>query len=317
MFGKIPMKLVILTLVLFLAGLTYAVKYSFAGHASPIVDSAEDQIIGYWDERGRDSFLQVTNTSGGAITVHVQVFNFSDTQNPADCIEFNFLDTYTGFDSHIYTIDNLTRNDGVAVFPPPFDDGHGIIAISVVDSTTCVLDANEVLIGTFRVIDLGGNYEYRAVAGGENGSGTADVYSVQYNSTNGRNLSDLVVFHYHDEGGSNCLADQGGIEANQFTMDKLVVDLDENILSCQPPIGIGCPDSGEPFGPSLNFGLNNFFVNSLGGPSLCQDTTTSGVLIFDVDDETEFIGWIGLNDGDGSGSMDIITGIDDDIFGGD
>jgi len=41
----------------------------------PDTDFPEDQLYFFWDLRGRESFFQVTNTSNGAIKVHVEKFN--------------------------------------------------------------------------------------------------------------------------------------------------------------------------------------------------------------------------------------------------
>jgi len=150
MFSKIPMKLVILSLVLFLAGLTYTVEYSVAGHGVVQPDQASEINVGYWDQRDRQSFLQTTNTSASAQFVHVQVFNFADPNFPTLCNEFNFFDSYTGFDSHVYDLSNLTRNNGAALAPPDFSDGFGVI--SVITSGASI--GNDVLISVVRLIDL-------------------------------------------------------------------------------------------------------------------------------------------------------------------
>ena len=93
-------------------------------------DEGDNFVVGYWDLRERESFFQLTNVTGAAITVHIQIWNASDPLFTSQCVEFDFIDTYTGFDTHIYNIRNLTRNDGGALAPPILDDGHGYIYAS-------------------------------------------------------------------------------------------------------------------------------------------------------------------------------------------
>ena len=82
----------------------------------------------------RHTHIQLTNTSSDPVTVHVQILNDS-----ASCSELDFFDTFTGQDTHLYSLDEfLTTNGGAfpGFTPDPNDvpgDGYnGIVVITPV-----------------------------------------------------------------------------------------------------------------------------------------------------------------------------------------
>jgi len=274
-------------------------------------------VVGYWDLRDRESFLQVTNVSGGPITVHVQTFNASDPdpQFQNRCTEFNFADTYTGNDTHVYNVRNLTRNDGVELFPPILDDGHGYIVVAVqAAGGGCANDP--VLLANFRIIDTDGNYEYRALTLGDHGGDNSmdkPVFGFNFNNVDDTSFSDVVIMSMQRNDKDLCLGDP-----KQLKWAREIIDTNENIVSCDDRPELGCRTSGveETTIPLINLGVNQGLPNSKGGSTLCSGTNPNGWMIMadkadDIcDDSDKFCGgWIGLNNGDGTGSMDSWVGL--------
>src|SRR5581483_4759640 len=142
----------------------------------------------FWDLRGRESFFQFTNTENKPVTVHVQVFNTA-----TGCSEFDFFDTYTGDDTHLYNVRHLDSNNGALTGPPPLDNGYGFIVVST------AADTDHGLTGSFRVVDSTG-YEYRTNAADfedfddiSNGETLATgFYTFNFNDINGISLADVV-----------------------------------------------------------------------------------------------------------------------------
>ena len=232
-------------------------------------------VVGYWDLRDRESFFQVTNVSGAGITVHVQTFNASDLDPEFQnrCTEFDFFDTYTGNDTHVYNIRNLTRNDGTEIFPPILTDGHGYIVVSVQSgSGGCAGSDGQVLLANFRIIDTLGNYEYRALALGDHGDDSSvdkEVFAFNFNNVDDTTFSDVVFMNMqiNDPDPGPCQGDP-----KEFRIFRELVDLNENILSCDDRPLLGCKTSGveETTVPLVNVGVNQFLENSRGLSSLCS-----------------------------------------------
>src|SRR5579885_2603424 len=146
------------------------------------------QLYFFWDLRGRESFFQLTNTSNKKITVHVQVFN-----SATGCKEFDFFDTYTGNDTHLYNVRRLDANDGSLTGPPNLDNGFGFIVVS--HGT----DNDTGLTGNFRIVDNSG-YEYRTNAADfedfddilQGETLATNSYTFNFNDINGISSADVV-----------------------------------------------------------------------------------------------------------------------------
>jgi hypothetical protein len=292
---------------------------------APVVVEADDIVAGFWDLRDRESFFQVTNSGGLPITVHVQVWNASEAGFTNVCREFDFFDTYTGNDTHIYNLRDLQTNDGSEINPPPLENGHGYIYVSVTGGSGCTED--KVLLANQRIIDTLGGYEYRNTALGMsdalNGTDT-DVYGFNFSSENDTTFSDVVpIIVGIDAGESVCRQEPliSGVLVNTVT-------LNENRQSCAP-LTLGCTSTGRgieaPDPVLVDVGINNALVNSRGYPSLCTDTTPDGWTLLqyvtrDLDESAcgpqggDFFkvcgGMVGINNNDGTGSMEAWTALD-------
>lgn len=257
----------------------------------PKTDDVSDRLVGYWDLRDRDTFFQVTNVSGQPSEIHIQVFNVE-----TGCAEFDYVDTLTPRDTHVYNIAELDRNNGVALSAPDLSGGHGIIAISEVDDA-------DILTGNFRIVDDAG-YEYRTNLAGESTSGNdEDDWHVSINNVDGSTLADLVIITYDTSGDS--------IEPTTVNVEVEMFDENENPISCSPIVAGCLPDDDNPaLGNVINFGINQAVTNSRGGPSLCLGTDTTGFLTLDIDsdllpdDTSDGAIFMGLNNGSSTGSID-------------
>lgn len=249
------------------------------------------QLYFFWDLRGRESFFQLTNTSNKKITVHVQVFNSAN-----GCKEFDFFDTYTGNDTHLYNVRRLDANDHSLTGPPNLDNGFGFIVVSQGS------DDDTGLTGNFRIVDNSG-YEYRTNAAdfedfddipGE--TVATNFYSFNFNDLNGISFADVV----------GIVVDNSSVDTNTITentsptatFSPLILDTDEHLTSC----------SDVTFSCATDLGINQAIVNSKGAGSICGGTITNGAVLLGLVSQSPdgrfIVGFIGLNDGAGHGSMD-------------
>lgn len=264
----------------------------------PITDDAHDRLIGYWDLRDRETTFQVTNTSGANVDIHIQIYDVD-----SGCAEFDYSDTMTPRDTHIYNVRELDRNNGLELAAPDLSDSHGIIAVSVTDITQ---EDDNVLTGNFRIFDNAG-YEYRTNLAGEGlGGNNEDEYEVNFNNVDGSSFADLVVITYNVVDGGDA------IFPTTKAYDIELFDENENPISC-PSVVLGCLPDALGQGNLINVGINQAITNSRGGPSLCLGNDTTGHLELDVDeilvpfengDDAEGAIFLGLNNGNSTGSID-------------
>jgi len=277
-------------------------------------DTGVNRLVAPWDLRSRHSFIQVTNTSSSRVNIHVQIF---DVDSPfTTCEECNFDDTLTAFDTHVYDMEDLITNlqgDEVCTDRP---GSYGFMVISV-DGIY-----NNQLIGMFRIIDDAG-YEYRANAAGSEDRFAALTFDevVNFSDANGHSLSDLIGITYVSTGPDEVYASPG--VQTQFGsalgQEVLIYDEDEDDISCSPTTFACAP-------LLFDKGIDNALPNSKGEANrVCStsilDSNTSGwlhlplaaficsdPLVGDANNiclrEPFFVGFIGLNNGDGTGSMD-------------
>ncbi len=107
---------------------------------------------------GRFSYIQVTNASESPVSVKVQFFVSEDPDPgsppaPSRCVRREFIDVYTGEDSHIYDLSNLAANAlGV---PIGFDvlNTKGFIVVTAIDDAERAISHNY-LFGTSQVFDI-------------------------------------------------------------------------------------------------------------------------------------------------------------------
>jgi hypothetical protein len=293
------------------------------GDSIPVIDQTDtgvNRLVAFWDTRTRDTYIQVTNTSTEKVSIHVQVFDADSGFTP--CEECNWDDMLTAFDTHVYDIENLVTNSvpgmsSVTVCPER-PGTYGFMVISLTDGP----DGS--LIGMFRIIDESG-YEYRA-----NAAGTEDRASfnsvdevVNFSSANGNILSDLVGITYVDLQQSD-----GTVYASPGVTTTFGTPFDPVLIYDEVEFDTSCSPTSFSCAPGLlDRGVDNSLPNSKGEANrVCTtsvlNTNSSGWLDlpFDgfyctdsqvgnpVDGICEyppyFVGFIGLNNGDGTGSMD-------------
>jgi len=281
-------------------------------------DTADRQLVGFFDLRDRESFIQITNSDTVGQIVHIQLFNVAD-----NCNENNFNDAYTPNDTHVYNLREVTTNDGNdsgVVLPA---GAYGIFV------ATYVSVGNELpiaLIGNLRIIDDNG-YEYRT-----NLLGTLrdrvqvifDPLTFNFNDNSGVTLSDVVGIALSN---LNIFEPPAEVFAADvldiwISFDVDILNNNENIFSCRD-ITFACVNQEHPLleelleesetsVASLEYGINNAIPHSKGGELLCPGNTISeGIVTLDFisfgdrTDATFFI-FVGLNNGNGRGSFDAV-----------
>ena len=281
-------------------------------------DHGDFQLTGFFDLRDRESYIQITNSDGvRSQTVHIQIFNVGNL-----CNENNFFDLYTPNDTHTYNLRDIVTNDGNpsgVVLP---SDAYGIFVATYVNSPNGFgLD----LIGNLRIEDNNG-YEYRTNL---NGIGefpqdaSEDVFTFNFNTLGGVTLSDVVGIQFDNIGDPDPPAEVFAADiVNIWTsFDIDIYDLNEVPFSCRNVI-FACTDQENPLLPALleeagdasvasyEYGINEAIPSTKGAPLLCPNNVISDgfvrMSLIDNGDDTDsyFILYVGLNNGNGRGSMD-------------
>jgi len=314
-------KSTLFSLFLVLAFLIVPMKSSWARLDVLETDSAaEDAVIGFFDLRDRETYIQITNVSPDlpGETYHIQLFNV-----PNLCSENNFFDDYTPNDTHVYNLRDITRNDGTpnsVVLP---DDAYGIFVAYVVG------DNDHVVIGNLRILDNSG-YEYRTnlVGVGDETPGIPSPRFATFNFNGDVTLSDIVGFQAKESSSESRLLLASIIEIwTNWEVD--IVDLNENVSSCRNVV-FTCADQDHPLIPALlveveedasedaatvasfEYGINEAIPSSKGAPLLCPGNIVSeGFVRLELDDDgddtdDEVTIFVGLNNGNGRGSMDVL-----------
>lgn len=337
----------------------------------PTSDNPSIQLTAFYDLRDRETFIQVTNVVSDNITIHVQIFNVD-----LNCNENNFYDTLTGFDSHIYNMNNIQTNSGAPSGVDLPDNAYGFVVISIVEGPSQpIVDIDDGLfvMGNFRVIDNAG-YEYRTNMSGYNTNrpfcfGLGSVLTFNFNQAGGANLSDIVGIAFEDAG-PGCNIDQeeldqcddefddytevaaANFEAVNIVFDVDIMDNNENTFSCRDVMFACIEEDNARYEDllaavsevaavnvaGLEYGINEVFPHSKGSPLLCPNNNiTEGTVRLKVEDlfgehpdndndpdgfldgDEFFTGFVGLNNGNGRGSMDAIWypgvgGLDPEAF---
>ncbi len=266
------------------------------------------QLTAPFDLRNRKTYIQVTNQSlQPSLAIHVQIF-----QHDKNCNELDFWDVLTPIDTVIYDLDNLVKNDGSKVPVTLDDDSSGYVVItSDLDGSGSSNDfGGPFLVGNFRIIDDAG-YEYRANMAGPDlacdFAGSNDAY-INYNTVDNAKFADVIGYAYEGKNSATVTNIDNG-----FTFSIFSFDLDEEPLSCDRR-NFAC-------GNVMNYGINEGYKASRGNNLLCPGAflpdPKGGYVSFengtnldgsppgsDADTNDAFYGWIGLNNNDGTGSMD-------------
>ncbi|NIP29390.1 MAG: hypothetical protein GTO02_03315 [Candidatus Dadabacteria bacterium] len=289
-------------------------------------DESGEEVYTYYDLRDRKTYIQVTNIDDeeNPLCIHVQVF-----QQDKGCNEIDFEDELTPNDTVVYDMDNLVRNEGSAVPANLDDDSYGIVAISAFECGNRNASTDDPLIGNVRIIDDTG-YEYRmnfVTANDERGllEDSPDPESalgniiVPFNTIDGAKFADVIGFILHEDkpiSGINTNDNEDLVYNEEVGITFSVFQFDENEepISCDQKT-LGC-------GPNvvLNYGINEDYPASRGDNLLCEGAglksgQTNGFISLEnatflspLPNEEQstfgFVCLVGLNNGNGTGSMD-------------
>ncbi len=324
--GKIKLILFVFSFVL----LSTVPGFSGGSFNITTTDEHDHVLIGFFDLRDRETFIQITNVDnepapGGSI--HIQIFDVSN-----NCNENNFFDFYTPFDTHVYNLRDIITNDekpsGV-VLP---DDAYGVF-VAHVDTS---LDPRVEIVGNLRILDDNG-YEYRTNMQGEEHDKSiecdaADGFATfNFNIEDGVTFSDIIVIPFDDNNQDTTQPLKIANVLDTWTnLDVDIYDLNENPFSCRSVV-FACVNEDNPLNEAIldevsgrcsdgrfgsasvvafEYGINNAIPHSKGGELLCPGNNISeGLVRFDHivdgnDVEDEGIAYIGLNNGNGRGTMD-------------
>ena len=299
-------------------------------------DSDSFIMYAFFDLRERESFIQLTNTNNpdfeganGDITVHVQVFNVDN-----NCNENNFFDTLTPNDTHVYNMSDIQTNIGAPSGVELPENSYGIVVISLIKNGLLSFADNAPLIGNFRVLDSSG-YEYRTnIVGTESPKGEQvqpngdnGYYIINFNQEGNVVLSDVVGISIGELSSSEDGVDLANITENFTVIDVDIFDNNEVPFSCRNII-FSCIDedniqteelleaaADEGYSASvasLEYGINETIPHSRGGELLCPSNVIGEgfallTVLFQFDGDPGdpfFAGYVGLNNGNGRGSMD-------------
>lgn len=321
------MKSVAITLSLFIVFSLSLISFVSAGEPDgfyiPETDSGDYQSIGFFDLRERESFVQITNTSQIPASIHVQIFNVDN-----NCNENNFFDIYTGNDTHIYNLRDITTNDGNPsgiVLP---DNAYGIVAFSYRPINEV---RNPFMIGNLRISDNNG-YEYRTNLQGigvQESFDDSGVNTFNFDSNSGVILSDIIGISIENAGSGDDEVFAANILEVWTQVDVDIYDLNEVPFSCRD-VTFSCVNENNPLYEQLleetgtsvaniEFGINNAIPHSRGGELLCPGNNISNgfVRIIEEDQSGEiddvFTMFVGLNNGNGRGSFDSVWGQNQDV----
>jgi len=293
-------------------------------------DTANFQLYSVFDLRERESFIQLTNIDSSSVTVHVQIFDVGN-----NCNENNFFDTYTPADTHVYNMSDIITNNGNpsgVVLP---DDSYGIVIISLIVDGLIQGFENpdlQVLLGNFRIIDNTG-YEYRTNSTGSpqvidsniDGIGPENdiSYNFNFNNEKGVVFSDIFGISVATNG---AFVDTDSVDVANPTENFTILDVDifnlnEVPFSCRNVVFACITEEsprytdllesvGEASVANFEYGINEAIPNSKGGELLCPSNNISNgfaklsVIGQTIGEVQYFVGFAGLNNGNGRGSMD-------------
>ncbi len=289
-------------------------------------DSPNSPLFGFFDLRERETFIQVTNVDldPAGHNVHIQIYDVSN-----NCNENNFFDLYTVNDTHVYNLRDIKTNDGNdsgVVLP---DGAYGVFVAYGAE------DPRQELISNLRILDNHG-YEYRTNLQGvdfDEGRGRLnnEFARFNFNTNGGVTLSDIVLISL-DENDTTQDAQIADILDQWTSVDVNIFDINENAFSCRKVI-YACINQDSPLYEELleevanstsggcdggqcaasvadiEYGINNAIPHSKGGELLCPGNNISEgfvrlTQIGNGSARNEAVVFVGLNNGNGRGSMD-------------
>jgi len=343
-------KILLLPIVLFLLIVSYSPSV-LAGMEDDMnymeTDIPGDMLVFFFDLRDRETYIQLTNSNfdvnmgdddddvGKDNSLHIFIFDVS-----RDCVENNFFDVYTPNDTHVYNMRDIQTNDGNpsgVVLP---DDAYGFVFAQAVNLDGTRNESADIFIGNLRIIANNG-YEYRTNGVVEPDHGLPDTFDklgyFNFNTLGGVTLSDIVSAVFDDR--PDGTIEMAEITENFTILDVDILDANENIFSCRNVI-YACVNQdsirleellefvaenadGAASVASSEYGINNAIPHSKGGELLCPGNTVSeGVVKLEVLNTTSVntlddnVIWVGLNNGNSRGSLDVIW-VDNTLRGDD
>jgi len=281
-----------------------------------------------FDLRDRETFVQFTFPSSDTeVLAHVQIFDVNN-----NCNENDFFDVYTPNDTHVYNMRDIQTNDGNpsgVVLP---DNSYGIVVITSFRLGTTLAQSG---IGNFRILDDNG-YEYRTnavrysntIGTEEIGPGQIRSSYFNFNTRGGVTFSDIMgisVVRIDSDGPAPFEWQALPVQEVFFPFDVDIYDLNEVPFSCRDVV-FSCVNDETPLieellenagisVASFEYGINNTIPHTKSGELLCPGNNISEgtvVLIPELKNTTSpnasnfFTAFIGLNNGNGRGSMDSI-----------
>ena len=316
------MRLKILSLILLFTILT--VINSNAGDIRiPDTDHGSLQLYGFIDLRDRESFIQITNTDSINQTIHIQIFNVGNL-----CNENNFFDNYTPNDTHVYNMRDIQTNDGNPSGVALPQNAYGIFVATHLDNNSLTL------IGNLRIEDSNG-YEYRTNLNGfeeQPLSSERDDFTFNFNTEGGITLSDIIGMQFDNIVNVEPPAEVFAADIVNIwsSWDIDIYDNNEVPFSCRNVI-FACTDqnnplleelleeSGDANIASFEYGINEAIPNSKDAPLFCPNNVISegfvrmqrinfGAFFGEPNefDERRFLLYVGLNNGNGRGSVDSV-----------
>jgi len=294
-------------------------------------DTGDLQLVGFFDLRDRESIIQITNTDSASQTIHIQLFNAGNL-----CNENDFFDTYTPNDTHVYNIRDIQTNDGNSsgiILPK---NAYGIFVATYVNDISGNNTISTTMIGNLR-IEANNGYEYRTNLNGigeQNAVSINNVFTFNYNTANGVILSDVIGFNLENVSEffppDNAKVFAADILNIWTSFDIDIFDLNEVPFSCRnvifactdqenPLLGALIETSGDASVASFDYGINEAIPNSKNAPLLCPNNIiTEGFVRLSflnsgLDETVTFMLFVGLNNGNGRGSLDSLW-YDENIF---
>ena len=278
------------------------------------------QLHAFFDLRDRESFMQITNTDSiNPYFVHVQIFTVNE-----NCAENDFFDQYTPNDTHVYNMRDIQSNDGNpsgVVLP---NNAYGIVVFTALDSIDATNSGGNIfLIGNLRIIDILG-YEYRTNMTTPEQIQfpiPRDARFLTFNYNSDANFSDIVGLTLDDAGPANNGVTVDDLQDAVILADVDIYDLNEIAFSCRNVI-FACVDENNPRvneilenleGASVvnfEYGINEAVPHSKNAPLLCPSNVISEgfvrmtILDDELDDGGRFVLFVGLNSGNGRGTID-------------
>lgn len=300
-------------------------------------DGASVVNASFFDLRDRESFIQMTNVFSQNITLHIQIYNAANL-----CNENNFFDVYTPNDTHVYNMRDILTNDGNpsgVVLP---NDAYGIVIVSAAPPPgQAVSEFFSPIIGNFRILDDSG-YEYRTNSASFLSGfflvaiqldGPPSFTTFNFSQKDGVLLSDIIGISLNRDESFNFEAEIDDPVTVFSAVDVDIVNNNEVLFSCRDVV-FACIDENSPLQEevieeangevpdggimmarssasiaSLEYGINEAIPHSKDGELLCPgNNIDEGVVRLTLEnfgEETSgMFGYVGLNNGNGRGSMD-------------